>query len=61
MIVEESPAEGLAELADERDARLIVVGTRGESPIRGALLGSTPHKLLQLSRVPVLVVPTPDG
>ncbi len=57
VIVEESPAQGLADLADERDARVIVVGTRGESPWRGALLGSTPHKLLHLADRPVLVVP----
>ena len=30
---------------DKHDARL-VVGTYGESPLRGAMLGSTPHKLL---------------
>jgi nucleotide-binding universal stress UspA family protein len=59
VIVEQPPATGLVELADERDARVIVVGTRGESPIRGALLGSTPHKLLHLSDRPVLVVPSP--
>jgi nucleotide-binding universal stress UspA family protein len=57
VIVERAPAHALVHLADERDARVIVVGTRGESPIRGALLGSTPHKLLQLSDRPVLVVP----
>lgn len=56
-IVERSPADGLATLGDERDARVIVVGTRGEGPIRGALLGSTPHKLLHLAKRPVLVVP----
>jgi nucleotide-binding universal stress UspA family protein len=60
VIVERSPAQGLAELGTERDARVIVVGTRGESPIRGALLGSTPHKLLQLADRPVLVVPFAD-
>jgi nucleotide-binding universal stress UspA family protein len=60
VILERQPAEGLVELADERDARVIVVGTGGESPIRGALLGSTPHKLLQISDRPVLVVPTPE-
>ncbi len=59
VIVEEEPAQALVQLADERDARLIVVGTRGEGPLRGALLGSTPHKLLHLSNRPVLVVPAP--
>jgi nucleotide-binding universal stress UspA family protein len=47
----------LLDLADEHRARAIVVGTYGESPLRGAVLGSTPHKLLHLSRVPVLAVP----
>lgn len=35
-----------------------MVGSWGESPIRGALLGPTLHKLLHLSTVPVLCVPT---
>jgi nucleotide-binding universal stress UspA family protein len=59
VIVEQAPAHALAELATERDARVIVVGTRGESPLRGALLGSTAHKLLHLADRPVLVVPHP--
>jgi nucleotide-binding universal stress UspA family protein len=59
VIVERAPAHALVELADQRDARVIVVGTRGESPLRGALLGATPHKLLQLADRPVLVVPAP--
>jgi nucleotide-binding universal stress UspA family protein len=59
VIVERDPAEGLVDLASERNARVIVVGTRGESPLRGALLGSTAHKLLHLSDRPVLVVPRP--
>jgi nucleotide-binding universal stress UspA family protein len=61
VIVEQAPARALAELAKERDARVIVVGTRGESPLRGALVGSVPHKLLQLADRPVLVVPATDG
>jgi nucleotide-binding universal stress UspA family protein len=56
-LVPERPVDALVTLAAEHDARAIVVGTHGESPIRGALLGSTPHKLLQLSERPVLVVP----
>jgi len=60
VVIEQSPAKGLVALAEERDARLIVVGTHGESPLKGALLGSTPHKLLQLSDRPVLVVPQRD-
>jgi nucleotide-binding universal stress UspA family protein len=54
---EERPVEALMSLAAEHDARAIVVGTFGEHPIKGAILGSTPHKLLHLSEHPVLVVP----
>jgi nucleotide-binding universal stress UspA family protein len=54
------PAEALLALAGRRDARMIVVGTHGEGPIAGAILGSVPHKLLHRSPVPVLVVPAPD-
>jgi nucleotide-binding universal stress UspA family protein len=57
VVIEREPAHGLVELARANDARVIVVGTRGEGPLRGALLGSTPHKLLHLSDRPVLVVP----
>ncbi len=60
-IVERAPAEALVALADERDARVIVIGTRGESPLTGALLGSTAHKLLHLADRPVLVIPTPHA
>ena len=59
-LVSERPAPALADLAAERDARFIVVGSYGESPIRGALLGAVPHKLLQLSHTPVVVVPARD-
>jgi nucleotide-binding universal stress UspA family protein len=51
------PVDLLLELAEQRGARMIVVGTYAESPLRGAVLGSTPHKLLHLSPVPVLAVP----
>jgi nucleotide-binding universal stress UspA family protein len=60
VLVDATPAEGLRRLAGEVDARMIVVGTQGESPLRSAILGSTPHKLLQLSERPVLVIP-PEG
>ena len=56
-LVVAKPAEALVSVADTHDATVIVVGTAGESPIRGALLGSTPHKLLHLSTRPVLCVP----
>jgi nucleotide-binding universal stress UspA family protein len=56
-VVEGRKAEALIEVADRLDARMIVVGSRGESPLRGALVGSTPHKLMQVTDRPLLVVP----
>jgi nucleotide-binding universal stress UspA family protein len=53
-------AEGLARLARERGASMIVVGTRGNPTLKGLVLGSVSHKLLHLSEVPVLVVPSPS-
>lgn len=58
-LVSAKPAEALIEVADRYDALCIVVGTWGESPLRGAILGSTSHKLLHLSHRPVLCVPAP--
>ena len=56
-LIPERPTEALVNLSEEHDARAIVVGTQGEGPIRAAIVGSVPHKLLQVSERPVLVVP----
>jgi nucleotide-binding universal stress UspA family protein len=52
----EPAADGLVSVADERSAQMIVVGSTGEGPLRGILVGSTSYKLLHLSTTPVLVV-----
>jgi nucleotide-binding universal stress UspA family protein len=51
------PAPAIAKLADEEDADLIVVGTRGQSTVVGVVLGSVAQRLLHLAHQPVLVVP----
>jgi nucleotide-binding universal stress UspA family protein len=56
-LVDAKPADALVQVGDAVDATVIVVGTAGESPFRGAMLGSTPHKLLHLANRPVLCVP----
>jgi nucleotide-binding universal stress UspA family protein len=56
-LVPKRAAEALIEVAEQRDARMIVVGSFGEPPLKGMILGSTPNKLLHLSERPVLVVP----
>lgn len=56
-LVPKRAAEALIEVADELDARMIVVGSFGDPPLKGVILGSTPNKLLHLADRPVLVVP----
>jgi nucleotide-binding universal stress UspA family protein len=51
------PAHVIEDIATEADADLIVVGTRGHSPVAGLLLGSVAQRLLHISRRPVLAVP----
>jgi nucleotide-binding universal stress UspA family protein len=51
------PAHAIARIAGEAGADLIVVGTRGESPLTGLLLGSVTHRLLHIAEQPVPVVP----
>jgi len=58
-LVPERPVHGLVGVAERSGASMIVVGTNGEHPIKGVVLGSVPHKLLHISHIPVLVVPNP--
>lgn len=60
-LVEAKPAQALVDVAEQYDARVIVVGLWGESPLRSAIVGSTPHKLLYISSRPVLCVPAEDS
>lgn len=48
--------EAIAAIAQTRGADEIVVGSRGFSPLRGAL-GSTSHELLHRAPCPVVVIP----
>ena len=52
--------DALVQVADARDARMIVVGSYGDPPLKGVIVGSTPTKLLHLADRPVLVVPAPS-
>ena len=56
VLVGEKGAEALSDLAAQRKARMIVVGTHGESTLRGAILGSTTHRLVHIAETPVLIV-----
>lgn len=60
LLIDESPAESLINVAEQRDARMIIVGAQGPGSLRAALLGSTTRKVLLGTHRPVLVVQSPN-
>jgi nucleotide-binding universal stress UspA family protein len=50
-------AHAIADAAKDAGAEVIVVGTRGQGPITGLLLGSVTNRLLHVAPCPVLAVP----
>jgi nucleotide-binding universal stress UspA family protein len=60
-VIAESAYEGIwhaiLEVADEHDAAIIVLGSRGISTFESLLLGSVSHGVAQHARRPVLIIP----
>ncbi len=56
VVVGERVDEGILHAAQETQADIIVVGTRGLSALRGAIMGSVSHALIEKADCPVLVV-----
>ena len=52
-----SPASRLLEVAAERDADLVVVGSRGHGGFTGLLLGSVSQQVTHHARCPVVIIP----
>jgi nucleotide-binding universal stress UspA family protein len=52
------PAHAIEEISDKAAADLVVLGTRGHSPIAGLLLGGVTQRLLHIAGRPVLAVPS---
>jgi len=53
-------AETILVAADDVDANVIVLGTRGLGGLKSLLLGSVSHAVLQHADRPVMVVPSPE-
>ena len=52
--------EGLVDVADEIDAAVIVIGSRGLAGLRETLEGSVSHEVAEHAGRPVLIVPPPQ-
>jgi nucleotide-binding universal stress UspA family protein len=53
--------DAICDVADQADADLIVVGTRGHGSVGALMLGSVTQRLLHISPCPVLAVPPTAG
>jgi len=51
------PAQTLVDLAAEHDAAHLIIGRTGESLLKARIFGSLPMSLVQISPIPVTVVP----
>jgi nucleotide-binding universal stress UspA family protein len=56
VVVPDDPSKAILDVAKDRGASLIVVGSRGRGGFKGMLLGSTSQKVLQHAEAPVMIV-----
>ena len=54
------PGKTVLETANELNASMIVMGSRGLSPLARKVMGSVSEYVVQKSSVPVTVVPPPE-
>lgn len=50
-------ARAIVDVAEEIGAGVVVMGSRGQSPLAALVVGSTAYKVLHAARRPVMIVP----
>ena len=61
MILREGTAsKEIIKYADETNCNLIIIGSSGHSKITELLIGSTAQKVIDNSKIPILIVPLID-
>jgi nucleotide-binding universal stress UspA family protein len=56
VVVDDRVDDGVLKASEETKADIIVMGTRGLSTLRGAIMGSVSHALIEKATCPVLIV-----
>jgi nucleotide-binding universal stress UspA family protein len=56
VVVDDRVDDGILKVAEETKTDIIVMGTRGLSALRGAILGSVSHSLIEKASCPILIV-----
>ena len=56
-----TPVRRILEFSEKWNARMIVMGSRGQTGLKHLLLGSKAEQVAQLSSVPVMIVKAPTG
>lgn len=54
------PVRRILEFSDKWDARMIVMGSRGQTGLKHLLMGSKAEQITRLSPIPVMIVKAPD-
>ncbi|MEK7989671.1 MAG: universal stress protein [Thiotrichaceae bacterium] len=57
LVIDGPAAQAIVKKAKETQTDLIIMGTHSLNPFSDFLIGSTAHKVTQLSPIPVLIVP----
>lgn len=57
----QTAAKAIVEAANEIDASIVVLGSRGRQGVQATILGSTSTKVLHSTHRPTLVIPPADG
>ena len=55
-VTSDYPEEDILKVAKKKKCDLIVMGTQGQSGLRGAFIGSVTRKVLDKSKIPVMVL-----
>ena len=59
VLVKGLPRNRILEVAEQKQASMIVMGSKGETGLKRLALGSVAERVVQLAAVPVTVVKTP--